>query len=57
MMLNATFNNIKGISWRSVLLIKTPEYSQKNNDLYTVIVLHRTSLSTHIFFTNKTYRH
>jgi len=56
-MLNATFNNIKGISWRSVLLIKEPEYSQKINDLYTVIVLHRTSLSTHIFFTNKTYRH
>ena len=57
MMLNATFNNIKGISWRSVLLIKEPEYSEKITDLYTVIMLPRTSLCTHVFFTNKTYRH
>jgi hypothetical protein len=34
MVLNATFNNISGISWRSVLLVEeTGEYPGKTTDL------------------------
>jgi len=34
MMLNATFNNISAISWRSVLFYwKNPEYPEKTTDL------------------------
>ena len=32
-MLNATFNNISVITWRSVLLVGKPEYQEKATDL------------------------
>jgi hypothetical protein len=35
-MLNATFNNISVISWRSVLLVEETEYPQKITDLWQV---------------------
>jgi hypothetical protein len=33
MVFNSTFNNISVISWRSVLLVKKPEYLEKTTDL------------------------
>jgi hypothetical protein len=33
MVFNATFNNISVISWRSVLFVEVPEYSEKTTDL------------------------
>jgi len=36
MTFNATFNTISVISWRSVLLVEEPEYSQKTTDLQEV---------------------
>ena len=33
MVFNTTFNNISVISWRSVLLVKEPEYPEKTTDL------------------------
>jgi len=36
MLLNATFNNISAISWRSVLLWRKPEYPEKTTDLSKV---------------------
>jgi hypothetical protein len=39
MVFNTTFNNISvtGISWRSVLLVRKPEYPEKTLDLPQVI--------------------
>jgi hypothetical protein len=34
---NATFNNISAISWRSVLLVKEPEYQEKTTDLSQIV--------------------
>ena len=36
MVFNATFNNISVISWRSVLFVEEPEYSEKTTDLSEV---------------------
>jgi len=36
MEVNATFNNISVISWRSVLLVEKPEYPAKTTDLLLV---------------------
>jgi hypothetical protein len=36
MVLNATFNNISVISWRSVLLVEETEYKEKTTDLSQV---------------------
>ena len=36
MMINATFNNISAISWRSVLLVEETEYPEKTTDLSQV---------------------
>jgi hypothetical protein len=38
MVFNATFNNISGISWQSVLLEKKQEYPGKTIDLSQVTV-------------------
>ena len=37
MVFNATFNNISAISWRSVLLVKEPEYQEKTTDLSQIV--------------------
>jgi len=36
MVLNATFNNISVVSWRSVLLVEETEYLEKTTDLSKV---------------------
>ena len=36
MVLNATFNNISVVLWRSVLLVKKPEYPEKTTNLSQV---------------------
>jgi hypothetical protein len=36
MVFNATFNNISGVSWRSVLLGRKTEYLEKTTDLSQV---------------------
>ena len=36
MEVNATFNNISVISWRSVLLVEETEYPEKTTDLWQV---------------------
>jgi len=36
MMFNATFNNLSGISWGSVLLVEELEYPEKTTDLSQV---------------------
>jgi len=33
MVINATFNNISAISWRSVLLVEEPDYQKKTIEL------------------------
>jgi len=36
---SATFNNISVISWRSVLLVRKPEYPEKTTDLSQVTLV------------------
>jgi len=36
MVFNATYNNISDISWRSVLLVKKPEYKATPTDMWQV---------------------
>jgi hypothetical protein len=36
MVFNATFNNISVITWRSVLMVEQPEYTEKTTDLSQV---------------------
>ena len=36
MVFNATFKNISVISWRSVLLVGKPEYTEKTTDMSQV---------------------
>ena len=51
MMLNATFNNISAILWRSVLLMEEPKYLEKTTDQPQVtdklhhIILHHAHLA------------
>ena len=37
MVFKITFNNISAISWHSVLLVRKPQYPEKNTDLLQVI--------------------
>ena len=46
---NATFNNISVISWRSVLLVRKPEYLEKTNDLVFSERISKLHTYTYIF--------